>query len=133
MLNRAPQGPAVAPPQHQVVTQPSASTPAPTHDTNQSAAQTAPAHDVVAQDPSHTFAMPDPAAIAAATPRFDGAQLSWVGYRVADGITPVTSGVSSALESLKRPLAKPEVETPIPAPQENGRSSGLEYLTSLWV
>lgn len=50
-------------------------------------------------------------------------QLSWVGYQVSDGLRPVTTGVSNAWQSIKRPLHKSEMEPETPQPQESGRSS----------
>lgn len=60
-------------------------------------------------------------------------QLSWVGYQVSDGLRPVTMGVSNAWQTIKRPLSKSEMETEVPQPQENGRSSSWVIVRECYV
>jgi len=60
-------------------------------------------------------------------------QLSRLGYQVSDGLRPVTMGVSNAWQTIKRPLSKSEMETEIPQPQENGRSSSWMIVRECYV
>jgi hypothetical protein len=60
-------------------------------------------------------------------------QLTWVGYQVADGIKPVTIGVSNALQSLKKPLRKSENSNETQPPRESGRSSWNRSEVELYV
>lgn len=60
-------------------------------------------------------------------------QLSRFGYQVSDGLRPVTMGVSNAWQTIKRPLSKSEMETEVPQPQENGRSSSWMIVRECYV
>lgn len=63
--------------------------------------------------------------------RFPPERVTWVGYQVADGIKPVTNSMSAALQSWKKPLAKPDDMT---APRGNPNdSSAILTLAEAWV